>query len=243
MVASIEMENVTTFYDGEKNSTLKEISLRIEQGEFVCIMGPNGAGKTTLLETANGMLPCQGKIRVLGSGLNGSSHRVRRRIGYMLQAKAFPEQTPYLVKDVIIMGRFGKIGILRRPSRSDREAARQAAEYFSVDHLWERPIGRLSGGQTQRVLLARMLAKDPEVLLLDEPYVNLDYRSVDEVAFKICALHQNAGLTSLMVVHDLAHVPDICDRIILLKDGRMIGEAPPKEMLSSPQFAAAFSDR
>lgn len=242
MAAAIEMENVTTFYDGEKNSTLKEISLRIEQGEFVCVMGPNGAGKTTLLETANGMLPCHGKIRVLGSGLNGSSHKARRRIGYMLQAKAFPEQTPYLVKDVIIMGRFGKIGILKKPSSSDQKAARQAAEYFSVDHLWEGPIGRLSGGQTQRVLLARMFAKDPEILLLDEPYANLDYRSVEEVAFKICALHQK-GLTSVMVVHDLAHVPDVCDRIILLKDGHLIGDAPPKEMLSSALFAAAFSDR
>ncbi len=239
----IELENVSTFYDGEKNSTLRDISLCIQQGDFICIMGPNGSGKTTLLETINGMLPSKGRVTFMDLDVGKKGPEVRRRIGYMLQAKSFPEETPYLVKDVILMGRYGRIGTLKRPNGSDLKAAKEAADYMAVSHIWDRPVGRLSGGQTQRVLLARMLAKEPDVLLLDEPYANLDYRSVEDVASKICRRHESAGLTTLMVVHDPNHIPDICNRIVLLKSGRLIGDAPPDEMFSSREFLDAFADK
>lgn len=238
----IRLENVHTFYDGERNSTLKDITLSIGRGEMVCVMGPNGAGKTTLLETINGILPSTGRVEVFGRDARRHGPEIRRDIGYMLQAKTFPEDTPYLVRDVVLMGRFGKIGILRRPGREDWNAAMEAAKFMEVDHLWDRPIGKLSGGQTQRVLLARLLAKRPRILLLDEPYSNLDCRAVEDVSKKICTLHTKYGLTTVMVIHDIAHVPDICDRILLLKDGRLIGDAHPDEMLSSRTFRDAFAE-
>ncbi|HOK57703.1 MAG TPA: ABC transporter ATP-binding protein [Methanothrix sp.] len=238
----IRLENVHTFYDGEKNSTLKGITLSIGAGEMVCVMGPNGAGKTTLLETINGILPATGRVEVFGRDARRHGPEIRKDIGYMLQAKTFPEDTPYLVRDVVLMGRFGKIGMLRRPGREDWNAARDAARFMEVDHLWDRPIGKLSGGQTQRVLLARLLAKNPRILLLDEPYSNLDCRAVEDVSRKICILHERNKLTTVMVIHDTAHVPAICDRILLLKDGRLIGDAHPDEMLSSRTFRDAFAE-
>lgn len=238
----ISLKNVYTFYDGERNSTLKDISISVEEGEMICVMGPNGAGKTTLLETINGILPADGRVEVFGKNVRKEGPAVRREIGYMLQAKVFPESTPYLVRDVILMGRFGKLGLFRRPSRDDWEKAREAARFMEVENLWERPIGKLSGGQTQRVLLARLLAKEPRILLLDEPYSNLDYRAVEEVSGKICKLHVKNNLTTIMVIHDIDHIPDICDRILLLNGGRLIGFTPPDEMLSSRVFRNAFAE-
>ncbi|MEM0499117.1 MAG: ATP-binding cassette domain-containing protein, partial [Methanothrix sp.] len=140
----IRLENVHTFYDGERNSTLKGITLSISRGEMVCVMGPNGAGKTTLLETINGILPSTGRVEVFGRDARRHGPEIRKDIGYMLQAKTFPEDTPYLVRDVVVMGRFGKIGILRRPGREDWQIAHEAAKFMDIDHLWDRPIGKLS---------------------------------------------------------------------------------------------------
>ena len=106
-----------------------------------------------------------------------------------------------------------------------------------------RPIGKLSGGQTQKVLLARTLAKEPRVLLMDEPFSNLDYRATEEISAKICRVHRNRGLATVMVIHELGHIPEECNRIVLLKEGRVLGDAPPQKMLSSPLFKDAFSER
>ncbi|MEA2045979.1 MAG: ABC transporter ATP-binding protein [Euryarchaeota archaeon] len=239
----IEMLGVDTVYEGEKNATLKEVDLRIWPGDLVCVLGPNGAGKTTLLETINGILPYKrGMVTVLDEDVCTRGPKVRRQVGYMLQEHTFPESTPYLVKDVIIMGRFGRIGLFRRPNETDRSAARRAAEYMEIFHLWDRPIGKLSGGQVQKVLLARTLAKEPRILLMDEPYSNLDYRATEEISSKICELHRTRNLTTLMVIHELNHIPPDCNRIVLLKDGKVLGDAPPQKMLSSSLFRHAFSE-
>lgn len=239
----IELQNVDTVYEGEKNATLKGVTLKIWPGDLICVLGPNGAGKTTLLETINGILPCKrGRILVLEKDICSKGPWIRSHVGYMLQEYTFLESTPYLVKDVIIMGRFGKIGLLRRPNGIDWTAAKRAAEYMDVLHLWNRPIGKLSGGQTQKVLLARMLAKNPKILLMDEPYSNLDYKAVEDISSKICQIHRDRNLTMVMVIHELSHIPPKCNRIILLKDGKVLGDAPPNKMLNSNQFKRAFSE-
>lgn len=244
MRPAIEMEGVDTVYEGEKNATLKGVTLKIWPGDLVCILGPNGAGKTTLLETINGILPFKnGRIRVLDQDVATQGSKVRCSVAYMLQEYTFPEATPYLVKDVIMMGRFGRIGLLRRPDHQDRKAAFDAAEYLGVSHLMNRPIGKLSGGQTQKVLLARTLAKEPRVLLMDEPFSNLDYRATEDISAKICRVHRNRGLTTLMVIHELGHIPEDCNRIVLLKEGRVLADAPPRKMLDSSVFKDAFSER
>jgi len=239
----IELEKVTTYYEGEKNSTLNGLDLSVYQGDFICVMGPNGCGKTTLLETVNGMLPCRGRVLVLGYDVCKKGPVVRSQVGYMIQAQTFPDTTPYLVKDVVIMGRYGRIGLLRRPTKDDWRAAREAADFMEIQHLWDRPVGKLSGGQTQRVMLARAMAKSPQVLLLDEPFSYLDYTSVQQVSSKICQRHRQEGLTTMMVVHDLNHVPSLCNRIVLLREGALIMDGSPEEVLPSATFRDAFSGR
>ncbi len=218
----IELQNVSTVYEGERVPAIRDIELTIESGEFVAIIGPNGAGKTTLLETINGLLPhTRGQVRVLGQDLARFGPHLRSHIGYVPQEFQFDETTPVLAKDVVLMGRYGRIGLLRRPTAEDRARAHDALELLGVAEFAERPIGKLSGGQQQKVLLARALAKDPKILLLDEPFSHLDCAAREEVAKLIARWHRERSLTVLIVLHDLEAIPPSCHRVVLLDGGRI----------------------
>jgi ABC-type molybdenum transport system ATPase subunit/photorepair protein PhrA len=163
----IELKNVSTVYEGERVPAIRDIDLTIESGEFVAIIGPNGAGKTTLLETINGLLPhTRGQVRVLGRDVARFGPQLRSQIGYVPQEFQFDETTPVLVRDVVLMGRYGRIGLFRRPTAEDYAQVQEALELLGLAELAERPLGKLSGGQQQKVLLARALAKEPKILLL-----------------------------------------------------------------------------
>ncbi len=218
----IELRDVSTVYEGERVPAIREINLSIELGEFVAIIGPNGAGKTTLLETINGLLPyTRGQVLVLGQDVARFGPQLRSQIGYVPQEFQFDETTPVLVRDVVLMGRYGQIGLLRRPSTEDRTRVQEALELLGLAELAERPIGKLSGGQQQKVLLARALAKEPKILLLDEPFSHLDFAARDEVAELIARWHRERGLTTLIVLHDLEAIPSHCHRVVLLDGGRI----------------------
>jgi zinc/manganese transport system ATP-binding protein len=200
---ALVLEGVSTTYEGERTPTLREVSLVVRRGEHVAIVGPNGAGKTTLLEVIDGLLPvARGAVQVLGEPMGRRSHRLRQRIGYLPQDLSFPPDTPFLGADVVLMGRFGRMGLLRLPRRADRAAAREAMEAVGVWEIARRPVGRLSGGQQRKVLLAHVLARGPELLLLDEPTANLDPQAREEVARLILRLHRERGLTTLVVSHE-----------------------------------------
>lgn len=218
----IELQDVSTIYEGERVPAIREINLSIESGEFVAIIGPNGAGKTTLLETINGLLPStRGQVLVLGRDVARFGPQLRSQIGYVPQEFQFDETTPVLVRDVVLMGRYGRIGLLRRPSTEDHARAQEALELLGLADLAERPIGKLSGGQQQKVLLARALAKEPKILLLDEPFSHLDFVARDEVAELITRWHREHALTTLIVLHDLEAIPSSCHRVVLLDGGRI----------------------
>ncbi len=218
----IELTNVSTVYEGERVPAIREINLSIEPGEFVAIIGPNGAGKTTLLETINGLLPyTHGKVLVLGRDIARFGPQLRSQIGYIPQEFQFDETTPVLVRDVVLMGRYGRIGLLRRPTAEDRARAQEALELLGLAELAERPIGKLSGGQQQKALLARALAKEPRILLLDEPFSHLDFAARDEVAELIARWHREQALTTLIVLHDLEAIPSSCHRVVLLDGGHI----------------------
>ncbi len=200
---TVILEGVSTVYEGERAPALHEVSLEVRRGEHVAIVGPNGAGKTTLLEVIDGLLPAtRGTVRVLGNAMWPGSHRLRQRIGYLPQDLFFPSDTPFLAEDVVLMGRFGRMGPLRLPRKADRAVAREAIDAIGVGEIARRPIGRLSGGQQRKVLLAHVLARDPELLLLDEPTANLDPEAKEEVARLILRLHRERGLTTLVVSHE-----------------------------------------
>ena len=167
----LELRDVSFSYRGVP--VLEEVSLEVAAGDVLAILGPNAGGKTTLLKLVLGLLrPDSGSVRVLG----GSPLEARGRVGYVPQRAHFDLDFPIRVIDVVLMGRLAGRGVGRRLRSADRERARGALEQVEMRELADRPIGQLSGGQLQRVLIARALALEPELLLLDEPTASLDER-------------------------------------------------------------------
>lgn len=215
----IRLESVYTAYEGADRPTLTDISLSIQKGEFVVIGGPNGAGKTTLLETINGMLPItHGRAIVCGQDVRGDGVRVRCRVGYLLQNFAFDPLTPFTVEEVVLMGLFGTIGLFRKPRKEDYATVQKALRLIGIEDLADRPIGQLSGGQQQKVLLAQNLARSPEVLLLDEPFSNLDIFAREEINRLLAGLVRS-GMTVLVVSHAFDDLPDGPVRVVVMQEG------------------------
>src|SRR3972149_9739447 len=168
--ALVQFENVTLGY--RRNVIAKEISFSIEEGEFVGIVGPNGSGKTTIVRAILGILkPQRGDIRVRGR----SSERLR--IGYVPQRDSIDPIMPFTVSDVVIMGRYGRLGMIRRPTSKDRAAAIEALKHVDLLDQAASSYRDLSGGQKQRTLIARALAAEPDMLILDEPTNGMDLAS------------------------------------------------------------------
>jgi zinc transport system ATP-binding protein len=194
---------------------LQGVDLRVAQGELLGLVGPNAGGKSTLLKLCLGLLaPQAGRVQVLGR----PPREARRRIGYVPQYPGFPRDFPISVEQVVLMGRLGlgsgsRLG-LGWYRRADREAARAALAEVEAAELAHRRIGTLSGGQLQRVLLARALVGEPELLILDEPTANIDQRMEGEIFDLLAAL--NARLTILVVSHDIAFISSYVDRVACL---------------------------
>lgn len=232
MDKAIELHAVDTIYEGEKIPSLKNINLYVNKGEFIAIIGPNGAGKTTLLETINGLLESKrGKVIVLGKELNGDGSGIRKLVGYVPQDYSIDELTPFLVSDVVLMGRFGKIGLLKPITKNDREIAKNMIDYLGISDLSHRPIGKLSGGQAQKVMIARALAKEPEILLMDEPFSNLDFEARKDVSEKLSHFHKSKQMTFVIVIHDIASIPKVCNRIIVMDAGKIIADGKKEDIL------------
>jgi len=172
---AIRLEAVSTIYEGERRPALREVTLTVDAGELVYVVGPNAAGKTTLLETINGLLPpATGTVQVYGMDVATHGRRVRQTIGYVPQDFMVEPGEPYTAFDVVLMGRYGMIGFLHPPTDEDRAKTATAMRRLAIQDLARRPMGRLSGGQQQKVMIARALTKEPRILLLDEPFSNLD---------------------------------------------------------------------
>jgi len=243
-ITPIELFSIDTIYEGEKIPAIRDITLRIGRGEFLCIMGPNGAGKTTLLETINGLLGhTKGKVDILGKEIRKFGSSIRKEIGYIPQEFGVDPLTPFLAEDVILMGRFGKIGLLKSVSDKDRQKAKEAMDSLGIDGLSTRPIGTLSGGQLQKVMIARALAKEPKILLLDEPFSNLDFNATADISRQISRLHNERELTTLAVIHDINSIPQRCDRIILMNRGRIVKDDLPKNVLDPESLKLAYESK
>jgi len=235
------MEGVSVVYEGERIAAVHQVDLRVPEGQFVTVLGPNGAGKTTLLEAINGMLPATGgRLEVLGHDVARHGRQVRKRCGYVIQNFSLDPLDPFLTRDVVMMARAGRIGVLRFPDRRDREAVDTALAAVGMTGLADRPVGKLSGGEFQKVLIARAIAQDPDMLLLDEPYANLDVDARREAQRILDGWMEERGLTVLMVSHDIANVPPSCDRIVVLHKGRVIMDGPRDEVMSSDDLGRMF---
>jgi len=206
---------------------LEDIHLDIEAGKFVGILGPNGAGKSTLLKVILGLLsPTQGEVLVFGEP-PGKLRRQGQLVGYLPQRPLNNPHFPVSVLEVVLMGRYGSIGLLKRPHSRDRAIARQNLALLGIAHLAARPIGELSGGEQQRVFIARALSVKPRLLLLDEPTVSLDACLQDELYDMMNRLKEELHLTILMVSHDIGAVATHVDDIICLNRRVHVHQPPP----------------
>jgi len=228
----VSLVDVRAVYEGERHATLEEVSFDVHRGEQVAITGPNGAGKTTILEVTNGLLSItSGSVRALGQPVTRDSHRLRSQIAYVPQNLFFAPDTPFLVRDVVIAARFGRIGRWRLPGPQDRRHAADGLDAVGMTPLGGRPIGRLSGGQQRKVLLARALAQEARLLLLDEPTANLDPTSKGEVADLVATVRSRLAATSIVVSHEAGPLLDASDRIVAIDAGRIVDApvVPPPE--------------
>jgi ABC-type Mn2+/Zn2+ transport system ATPase subunit len=221
---------------------LQGVSLEIKKGEFVGIIGPNGAGKTTLLTVVNGLGKLvHGQAWVLGARLNGGNcGNLRKRIGYVAQIERIDPRLPINVRETVTVGCYGCLGLFRRPTRSHRERVDEVLEMVGIAHLAERPIGHLSGGEYQRAAIARALVQQPEIFLLDEPTASIDQKAQHEILSLIQLIHKEYRTTTLFVTHDLRMLPSICQRLILMKDGKIWQQGDRESMLKEEVLSQLY---
>lgn len=202
----VELKHVSFAYRG--TPVLEDVSLTVDHGDFLSVVGPNGGGKTTILKLILGLIkPAGGTVRLFGA----PPEKARHRIGYMPQYSSLDPLFPVSVLDVVLMGRLGRGMSFWRYSRSDRRSAEEALEKVELAPLRDRPFFQLSGGQYQRVLLARALVSDPDLLLLDEPTSNVD-AAIETGLYEL--LHRlNEQLTIILVTHDLGFVSRYVDKV------------------------------
>jgi manganese/iron transport system ATP-binding protein len=236
----LEVRDLTVRY-GE-TSALENVNLSLQSGEFVAVIGPNGAGKSTLLKAILGLIQVSsGEIR-FSSNL-GQHQRVSKptqAISYVPQQQTLDWSFPVTVRDVVMMGRTGRIGWLKHPAPRDRQIVQESLEKADILNLASRPVAALSGGQKQRVLLARMLARESQILLLDEPLTGVD--TVTQTAiFELLEHERQAGKALVMVTHDLENAAKWCSSLLLV-NRRVVASGPPKLVYTPHNIEATFSN-
>jgi len=236
----IHGEDVTVSLGGSR--VLDEVSFDVEAGTFVAVCGPNGAGKTTLLRTVNGVLtPDSGRVVVDGDVVATLSAReLARRVATVPQDTSLAFDFP--VRDVVAMGRTAHRGRFERSTPADREAVDRALDRARVADLADRSAGSVSGGERQRVLLARALAQETPVLALDEPTASLDINHQVRTLSLVRELVDD-GKTAVAAIHDLDLAARFCDALVVVAGGRVLGAGPPAEVLTEPVVERAFGAR
>ena len=234
--AGLDVSHVTVAY---RNGVvaLRDASFTVPRGSITALVGVNGAGKSTIFKAAMGFLEAaSGEVRILGLPVREA---VRKNlVAYVPQAEEVDWSFPVLVEDVAMMGRYGHMGFLRRPSAKDRAAVDLALERVGMAAFRRRQIGELSGGQRKRVFLARALAQDAQVILLDEPFTGVDVDTEAAIVALLKALREE-GRVMLVSTHNLGSVPEFCDRVALVK-GTVLAYGPTAEVFTHANLARAF---
>ena len=203
---------------------LQNVSVDIYQGDYIGIFGPNGSGKTTFLKTIIGLIePNSGRVRVLGSE---NIKKVRSKVGYVPQNISVKRTFPATVLEVVEMGLFGKIGFMKPLRTDDKKQAEEAIHMVHLEAYKNRPIGHLSGGELQKVMVARALASKPKILLLDEPTSALDFMMVQDLMKLLIELNNKLNITIIAINHHLDLLQPYCTRLLLM-DGTIIYDGKP----------------
>ena len=227
MPVVVELAKVSFAYAGSR-PVLRDVDLRIEEGEFVAIAGPNGGGKTTLLRLALGLeRPTAGTVRLLGEPADRV--RGRSRIAYLPQRAQLAIDAPASVREVVAAGRVPRRGLLGRATASDRRAIRESIARVGLLQQADSVVARLSGGQQQRAFIAKALAAEPDLLVLDEPTAGVDADAQEALASLLERLHRDLAVTILFVSHEFGAVERFVERLVLVR-GEVVFDGSPSQL-------------
>jgi ABC-type Mn2+/Zn2+ transport system ATPase subunit len=234
--ARLELVDVAVAYNGEP--AIYGVTFNVAHGGRAAVVGPNGAGKSTLFKALVAMLPLQrGSIRIHGLPLGAHQDCV----AYVPQRREIDWRFPLSVEDVVMMGRIGRLGWLRQPGASDWHKVRECIDDLGLSAVARSPIGELSGGQQQRAFLARALAQEPHMLLLDEPFTGVD-AGTQEATLELLDRLRKQGVTVLASTHDLNLAASRFDQVVLL-NRRLVAVGLPSQVLTPAAIRAAFGER
>ncbi|MEZ0389167.1 MAG: metal ABC transporter ATP-binding protein [Verrucomicrobium sp.] len=235
-VPAVELHDVTVSY--QKKPVLYGVDLQIPEGSLVGLIGPNGAGKSTLIRAVMGLLPLtSGWVKIFGQSFKDA----RKRVGYVPQREEVDWDFPVNVMDVVLMGRYGRLGLFKRPGKEDREKAREALDKVSMLPFAGRQISNLSGGQQQRVFLARALAQESDLYLMDEPFAGVD-AATERAIIALLQELKSRGKTILVVHHDLTTAREYFDRLVLL-NMRVVATGPTEQIFTAELLQKTYGGK
>jgi manganese/iron transport system ATP-binding protein len=235
-VTGISARDVTVTYRNG-HTALWDASFEVPRGTVTALVGVNGAGKSTLFKAIMGFVPvAKGEISLLDKPVRQALRE--NLVAYVPQAEEVDWAFPVLVEDVVMMGRYGHMGWMRRPGPADRAAVDAALDRVNMSAYRHRQIGELSGGQRKRVFLARALAQEGQVILLDEPFTGVDVKTEGQIVALLKEL-RDEGRVMLVSTHNLGSVPEFCDRTILVK-GTVLAHGPTEEVFTPENLEEAF---
>jgi len=218
---------------------LKDLSFAVDRGDFFILIGPNGSGKTTLMKALAGIIPAAGSLKVLGRPVESYSRKaLARHIAWVPQQ--LPLDFPFSVREMVLMGRAPHQGILGFETREDMAVAERIMAVTDIGSLADRKLNCLSGGELQRVFIAKALCQEPDILLLDEPTAFLDLAHQIQVMDLLEQLKQERGITIVMVSHDLNLAAMYGDRLLLMRDGGILSLGSPNAVLTFSLLEAAY---
>jgi iron complex transport system ATP-binding protein len=219
---------------------LRDLSIAVPEGAFFIIIGPNSSGKTTLLRTMAGAVkPQQGQVELWGTPIGHFSKKALARLVAVVPQRVATD-IPFTVQEVVLMGRSPHVGWLDLEKPRDLELAAEAMAFTNVSHLAQRPLPQLSGGELQRVIIARAICQQSRLILLDEPTAALDPAHQVSIMDLMAQLQQERGLTVVMVSHDLNLAAMYAEQLLLLKEGKAVQAGPPAEVLTYEQLERAY---
>lgn len=232
----ITVQSVTVVYrNGHRAMT--DANFHIPSGSITALVGMNGSGKSTLFKAIMGFVPlAEGSIAIMG--LPVAKALKQNLIAYVPQNEDIDWNFPVLVEDVVMMGRYGRMNWLRKPRRADHDAVAVALERVQMTAFRKRQIGELSGGQKKRVFVARALAQDSTIILLDEPFTGVDVKTEDALT-ELLRVLRDEGRIMLVATHNLGTVPEFCDRTVLL-DGTVVESGPTSEVFTQENLERTF---
>jgi iron complex transport system ATP-binding protein len=237
-MSAIAVRNLFLSY--RKTLILQSISLQVEPGEFFMIIGPNGAGKTSLLKAMAHLIPTdKGNIKILGRLQSDYSKRQLAQVAAMVPQQVTTD-FPFTVEETVLMGRSPHLGMFAIESKEDIAITRQAMEFTDVAHLADRKLDQISGGERQRVIIARAICQQPKIILLDEPTAALDPSHQLKIMDLMERLRKDQQITIIMVSHDLNLAGMYGHRLLLLKDGKIEKTGTPEEVLTQEQLTSSY---